>query len=148
MARLLRTGFGLNIALDNGVGPGSTNARTDVGIIQFALSVLTGGLVGPLGNVPGTFTVPGQNPILVDGFFGPQTLAYITAYQQIRVQSPGPSLGPLPAPNGAFSGRHDQGGWPFTVLAADAAGVGARPTLADVLQGNPAPPWLKDAFFG
>ncbi len=44
MARLIKqASFGISIALDGNVGPSGPNAREDVGIVQYALSVLTGG---------------------------------------------------------------------------------------------------------
>ncbi|MBU6436710.1 MAG: hypothetical protein KGQ77_04210 [Betaproteobacteria bacterium] len=149
MARILTTNFGFITALDNGVGPGTRNARDDVGIVQFALAVLTRGLPGPLGNAGAKFSVPGQSPIGIDGGFGPQTAAYIKAYQEFRRASPGPGGGPLPPVSGTFRGFHASGSWPFSVLDEDACRASSKRLLADALAADgQAPLWLKHHFLG
>jgi hypothetical protein len=142
MARILKSGFGFHINLDGNVGPRGGNARTDVGAVQYALLLLTTGR----GVLPGggSLSVPGQGTIAVDGYFGPQTTAFINAYQAKRVGSPGPSSGPLPAPDGNF-GNFRQTVWNFGLLDTDVRG--AVGDIIDQMRSDPrCPGFLKQAF--
>jgi hypothetical protein len=104
-------------------------------------------LLPPKGTSPGGgFSVPGQGPITVDGFYGHQTAAYIAAYQEARRKLPGPSTGMLPSPTGSFTSTRRGGGWTFSILAADVKSKQGG-LLVEALLGDPAaPPWLKAAF--
>lgn len=146
MARILKTNFGFRIDIDAAVGSSAPNQRDDVGIVQYCLSILSGGLATPGGNSKTTFSVPGQSPIKVDGFHGNQTARYITAYQEKRRQLPGPSTGLLPNPTGAFYPLRRSGSWSFGVLEIDANAAVAGTLLDSVISNPGAPPWLKAAF--
>jgi hypothetical protein len=81
----------------------------------------------------------------VDGFFGPQTAAYIDAYQEIRVRSPGPSGGGLPRPDGNFN-NFRRSAWNFGLLAQDVNGqMGAD--VVDLMRGDPRCPAFLKPFF-
>lgn len=150
MARLLSTTFGLEFDLDADVGGGRVNARDDVGLVQYALHLLTGGAGGGPG--PGStkamFSVPGQTPIAIDGAYGPQTRAYLAAYQAHRKNLLGPgAMGVGPA-TGIISSRRGKGaGWSFGVMEHDvAARIAGR--FSDRLRHDPVvPPWLRASFF-
>lgn len=93
------------------------------------------------------FTVTGQKPISVDGGYGPQTRAYIAAYQASRKNSMGPGVMGLPPPNGAFAGRKGGIGWSFAVLEYDVHQYRKR-HLVDILEHDSgAKAWLREAFF-
>jgi hypothetical protein len=147
MARLLKTSFELSIDIDASVGASGPNQREDTGTVQYCLSILSAGLLGPMGTSGGgLFSVPGHGPIKVDGFYGQHTAAYIAAYQAERRKSPGPTMGMLPSPTGSFNSTRRGGGWTFGILANDVRKKQGKP-LVDVLLGDlTAPPWLKAAF--
>lgn len=145
MARLLKTYSGLSIALDNSVGKGGQNFRSDVGSVQFALKLASKGVVGPFGasgQMPG-FTM--GETIAVDGIYGPQTARFIDAYQQLRSQAPSPSLGSMPPPTGQFAGRYG-GGWSFGVLENDAENSAGCALVDALARDSTAPAWLKAEF--
>ncbi|NCC39870.1 MAG: hypothetical protein EOM21_10555 [Gammaproteobacteria bacterium] len=64
-------------SVDHEVGPGCRNERQDVLLVQFFLfsAAQPGGGLQPI-------QPPGQQPIKIDGIYGPQTAAYIKYYQQ------------------------------------------------------------------
>lgn len=148
MARLLKTQFGLRIALDGPVGKGGGNARGDVGIVQFALRVASSGNANPFGGSSGSmFKVPGRNAITVDGAYGPETADYIAAYQAMRKNQPSNSGGPMPAPTGSFAGPTGPG-WQFVILHSDANRIGGAVLVDQVAGSAVAPIWLKALFLG
>jgi peptidoglycan hydrolase-like protein with peptidoglycan-binding domain len=118
MARMLKSSFGTLFDLDGNVGSRGGNGRSDVGAVQYALLLLSSGANTPLGLSGGGLSVPGQGQIGVDGFYGPQTAAYIAAYQTQRVKSPGPSTGRLPNPDGNL-GSFRQTPWNLNLLVSD-----------------------------
>lgn len=142
MARLLKSSFGIGINLDGNVGPRGGNERSDVGAVQFALLLLTSG--SPLGG-GGSFSVPGQGPIAVDGFFGPQTAAFINAYQAIRVRSPGPGSGALPSPDGNFN-NFRRSSWNFGLLGTDVRSQTGN-DIVDVMRTDSRCPAFLKPFF-
>ena len=138
MARLLQSvSFGLRLDLDGNVGSSGGNERSDVGIVQFALLLLhqKGGLV-----------VPGQSTITVDGFFGPQTAAYINTYQKARVTLPGLSTGNLPPPNGNFGSTRRNASWSIGLLERDVNKVTYQ-QLIDLIRINSGSPAFLKPFF-
>lgn len=148
MARLIKSRFGLDIQIDNGVGVEGPNVRDDVGSVQFALRLLSEGAITPFGRSGVRFGVPGQGPIAVDGGYGPQTKAYIAAYQEYRKMLPSPGLlRGMPTPTGQFAGRNGGKGWDFSVLSSDAGIVGGRSFLEAMENDQRAPVWLKRSFF-
>lgn len=146
MARILHSNFGFGINLDGNIGPRGGNERSDVGIVQFALRILTEGAVTPLGREIAQLNVPGaRGTIAVDGFFGPQTAAFIQAYQAVRVRSPAPSLAQLPRPDGNF-GSARVTAWNFGLLEGD-IGSATRSSVIELLsRDSRAPPFLKPFF--
>lgn len=147
MARILNSRFGLGINLDSNVGPRGGNERSDVGIVQFALRLLTEGTLTPLGREVAQLVVPGHaGAIKIDGFFGPQTAAFINAYQAARVRSPAPSLGSLPKPDGNL-GNFRSGPWNFGLLETDIANARIGSVIDKVGTDSRAPPFLKPFFF-
>ena len=121
MARLLKSSFGAAgtmVNLDGNVGAKGGNERSDVGAVQFALLLLSSGTETPNGPRGGGLDVPGQTRIAVDGIFGPQTAAFIAAYQARRARAPGPGASPLPAPDGNF-GSFRRTEWSFVLLQGD-----------------------------
>lgn len=149
MARILKGSRSFGINLDGNVGPKGGNERSDVGIVQYALLLLSSGVQDrqptgmgpPTGNSRRALSVPGQGPIAVDGFFGPQTRAYIDAYQADRVRSPGPGSGPLPPPDGNF-GNFRRTSWNFGLLEED-----VRRNILDAMRFDPrCPTFLKELF--
>ena len=143
MARILSSrDFGLLIDLDGNVGPRGGNERSDVGIVQFALRLLTEGEPTPFGRELAALTKPaGLGPIGIDGFFGPQTKTFIDTYQALRVRSPGPSTNALPRPDGNF-GHSQKTSWNFVLLEDEFK----RP-MVDQLRFDPrAPAFLKPFF--
>ena len=146
MARLLKSTFGLLVNLDGNVGSSGGNARSDVGVMQFALLLMSSGARNPLNTGQGGgLSVPGQGPIAVDGFYGPQTAAYIAAYQAQRARTPGPAGNALPAPNGNF-GSFRSTAWNFSLLQSD-VGVTAGDFI-DLARADPrCPPFVRQSFF-
>jgi peptidoglycan hydrolase-like protein with peptidoglycan-binding domain len=63
-------------SVDRDVGPGCTNDKRDVELVQFFLKAAS----KPGGGLPG-IQPPGATPIKIDGVFGPKTAAYIKHYQ-------------------------------------------------------------------
>lgn len=144
MARLLKSSFGISVNLDGNVGNNGGNGRSDVGTLQFALLLLSSGAVTPMGQQGGSLSVPGQGTIAVDGFYGPQTAAFIAAYQAARVKIPAPSGMGLPTPNGNF-GSFRNNGWNFGLLESD-----IRTTMGDFLEKVKTDPrcpnFVKESF--
>jgi len=146
MARLLKSSFGIGINLDGNVGSNGGNGRSDVGTLQFAMLLLSSGQQTPMGNQGGgALSVPGQGTIAVDGYYGPQTAAYIAAYQAMRVKSPGPSGGALPTPNGNF-GNFRSNGWNFGLLQRDVETTMGN-FLEKVKTDTRCPPFVRQSFF-
>jgi peptidoglycan hydrolase-like protein with peptidoglycan-binding domain len=150
MARILKPAFGrqLSVSLDGNVGPRGGNERGDVGVVQFALLLLSSGIPSPAGGRSGGgLEVPGQGTIAVDGFFGPQTSAFIRAYQARRVLSPGPTTGKLPNPDGNF-GNFQRNPWNFGLLQTDVESALPGTDFLDRMRSDPrAPAFLKPFFF-
>jgi hypothetical protein len=143
MARILKGRFGFHINLDGNVGPRGGNERTDVGAVQYALLLLSAGASGPFPS-RGSLVVPGQGTIAVDGFFGPQTAAFINAYQATRVRSPGPSSGALPQPDGNF-GNFRSTSWNYGLLETDVSSAAGK--ILELMPTDPrCPSFLKQAF--
>ena len=143
MARILNSRFGFSINLDGNVGPKGGNERSDVGIVQFALRLLTDGQLTPFGREVAALVAPsGFGTIAVDGFFGRQTKAFIEAYQTVRVRLPGPvqmrcqdrmatSITSEPAPG---------------ILGSDVRGAGLEDVISRVRSDGRAPALLKPFF--
>ncbi len=150
MARILKPVFGLRlpVSLDGNVGPRGGNERGDVGVVQFALLLLSSGVPSPGGGKKGGgLEVPGQGTIAVDGFFGPQTSAFIRAYQARRVLSPGPSSGALPTPDGNF-GNFRRTSWNFGLLQSDVENELPGTDFLEKMRSDPrTPPFLRQFFF-
>jgi len=147
MSRLLRSQFsgGVGIDLDGNVGPKGGNQKTDVGAVQFGLLMLSSGPPNPIGGSRGSLVVPGQGTIAVDGFFGPQTAAFINAFQAIRVRSPAPSGFALPKPDGNF-GSFRANAWNYSLLESEAKGAGIN-IIESIRTDGRAPMFLKQAFW-
>ena len=146
MARLLKSSFGIGVNLDGNVGSNGGNGRSDVGTLQFALLLLSSGQQTPMGTQGGgALSVPGQGTIKVDGYYGPQTAAYIAAYQAIRVKAPGASGGPLPAPSGNF-GSFRNNSWNFGLVQRDIETTMGK-FLDKVKSDTRCPQFVRESFF-
>jgi len=143
-SRFARGGFGIN--LDGNVGTKGGNERSDVGIVQFALRLLTDGEFTPFGREAAALSLTGVRlPIGVDGFFGPQTKAFIDAYQAFRVKSPGPGTNPLPRPDSNF-GNFRITNWNFGLLEDDVNSAKRRSVIDLLRNDSRAPAFLKPFF--
>ena len=145
MARILKSMSGGFIPdLDGNVGSQGGNLRSDVAAVQFALLVLSKGVWTPIGPASGSLSVPGQGTIVIDGFYGPQTAAYIDAYQAKRIHVPSSSGGSLPTPNGNF-GNSRRTEWRLNLLVEDIP-TSMGNYLDLVRTDSRCPPFLKDVF--
>ena len=146
MARILDSFFGFGINLDGNVGSKGGNERSDVGIVQFALRLLTDGGLTPFGPGSPKLILPGViGPIGVDGFFGPQTASFITAYQKVRALTPGPGAVTLPPPDGNF-GNFRINRWNFGLLESDVSSAKLGNVIKLVRSDGRAPLFLKPSF--
>lgn len=150
MARLLRTPFGLRVALDGPVGKTGGNGRSDVAVVQLALRVVFSASAVPRAGVQEgqRLKMPGPALIGVDGGYGPETSDFIDAYQEHRKLIQGPGGMQLPPPIGSFAGRTGGAGWSFSVLDGDAAAAVGQPFVDQLAMSPFAPAWLKGYFFG
>jgi hypothetical protein len=69
----------LVVSVDDSVGQGGVNRRSDVLLIQFLLKALSSAFSGKVGS---WWKVPGSNLLKIDGQYGDSTHEYITLFQR------------------------------------------------------------------
>ena len=93
-------------SVEQSVGQGCANRRDDVYLVQFFLRAA----MEPSPETGTGFIPPGQQPIAIDGSFGPQTNAYIRFFEQEVVRlnpathlSQDGRIDPVPPNSGGYS---------------------------------------------
>lgn len=141
MSRILTDTRNLQFVLDGNVGTKGGNERTDVALVQYALLRLS---VSDMG-VPNV-TIGMGKMIKVDGYYGPQTASYITAYQESRKSVLNPAMNGYLQPCGNFGKNSTPTTWSFGILQRDLEGK--RGALAALMrQDSLCPEFLKSCFF-